>query len=171
MCDYQDLEDYIFELRDENLEFQVGLPDFMEEPLTAAFQDAAENAVLDLQRQYRIPDLHGVPKLGDWKFPEKIHAIRSMVGDDETVTTNDLMYAILCVVTGPLLARIKISWADVQFNRELYNYAEGWILLPPSRDSDFESVTGTTAETVCHSSLTPSSSRIYRPLENSRTWR
>jgi len=140
MCDYQDLEDYIFELRDENLEFQVGLPDFMEEPLTAAFQDAAENAVLDLQRQYRIPDLHGVPKLGDWKFPEKIHAIRSMVGDDETVTTNDLMYAILCVVTGPLLARIKISWADVQFNRELYNYAEGWILLPPSRDSDFESV-------------------------------
>jgi hypothetical protein len=140
MDDYEQLEDFIFELRDENLEFQVGLPNFVETDLVEGFKPLANAAFLDLQRQYRIPELQGLRHYWEAEFPKKIHAIRSMVGDDEVVTSNCLIYAILCVVIGPLLARIKISWHDVQFNRELYNYAEGWILLPPSKDSDFESV-------------------------------
>jgi hypothetical protein len=138
--DYDELEDFIFELRDQNLEFQVGMPDFIEEPIIDSFKEPVNDALHSLQGQYRIPDLQGLGSYEEFDFPPKVHAIRSMVGDDETVTTNCLMYAVLCVVVGPLLSRIKISWSDVQFNKELYNYAEGWILLPPSMDSSFESV-------------------------------
>jgi len=74
-------------------------------------------------------------------YPELIHAIRSMVGDDEVITSNCLMYCILCVLIGPILARIHVSWDDVQWNRHLFNYAEGWVFLPPSMDSSFEAVT------------------------------
>lgn len=137
---YQDSEDFIFDLFDSNTEFDVGLPDFISKDKVAEFKEPANLAYRSLQDQYRIPDLQGIANFWDAPRPPVIHSIRSMVGDDETVTTNCLIYAVLCVVLGPLLARIKISWADVQFNPDLYNYAEGWILLPPSRDSSFEAV-------------------------------
>jgi hypothetical protein len=138
--DYQTLEDFIFELRDEYLEFSVKMPDFIQADESLPMVEKCDSAFRELQTTYRIPDFQGIGKITEIKFPEKIHAIRSMVGDDETVTTNCLMYAVLCVIIGPILARIKISWSDVQFNKELYNYAEGWVLVPPSMDSSFESV-------------------------------
>jgi hypothetical protein len=64
-----------------------------------------------------------------------------MVGDDETITSNSLLYNILCVLIGTFAARIKISWSDVGFSKDFYNYAEGWIFLPPSARSSFEAVT------------------------------
>jgi hypothetical protein len=95
-----------------------------------------------LRRWYKIEAVSHVEKLWDkTSFPSLIQAIRSMVGDDEVTTTNSLVYAILCIVIGPQISQIIVSWEDVQFNRNLYNYAEGWVYLPPSMDSDFESVT------------------------------
>jgi len=138
--DYLELEDFIFEMRDMNLEFQVGMKGFIKPEETTDLIRPVNLSFRQLQKEYRIPELHGVANFWESDFPEIIHAIRSMVGDDETVTTNSLVYAILCVVVGPILARIKLSWSDIQFNRDLYNYAEGWIFLPPSMDSSFESV-------------------------------
>jgi hypothetical protein len=138
--DYSDLEEYIFDLRDQHLEYQVAMPEFVNELEVKPLKEPVNESFRQLQKEYRIPELQGCPNYWDAEFPEIIHAIRSVVGDDETITTNSLVYAILCVVIGPILPRIKVSWSDVQFNREFYNYAEGWILVPPSRDSDFESV-------------------------------
>jgi len=138
--EYQELEDYIFELRDEHLEFQVAIPGFIKPEEIEGFYEPVNKAFLDFQGQYRLPALQGVRKFWEGPFPEQIHAIRSMVGDDETITNNCLIYAVLCVVIGPRLSRIKISWKDVQFNKDLYNYAEGWVLIPPSADSGYESV-------------------------------
>jgi len=73
-------------------------------------------------------------------FPEVIQAIRFMVGDDETITSNSLMYNVLCVLIGTFAAGIRISWSDVGFSKDFYNYAEGWIFLPPSTRSSFEAV-------------------------------
>jgi len=73
-------------------------------------------------------------------FPKIIRAIRSMVGDDETITSNSLFYNLLCVLIGPHAAGIKISWSDVGFHKDFYNYAEGWIFLPPSARASFEYV-------------------------------
>jgi hypothetical protein len=63
-----------------------------------------------------------------------------MVGDDEVITSNSLIYTILCVLIGPIVPEIRVSWEDVQFNQHIFNYAEGWVFLPPSMDSGFESV-------------------------------
>jgi len=98
-------------------------------------------AFLNFKIRYKMPELEGV--FDPWdihSFPQWINAIRSMVGDDEVITSNSLLYSVLCILMGPILSRIKISWEDVQFNNHLFNYAEGWVFLPPSRDADFESV-------------------------------
>lgn len=140
MYDYSELEDFVFSLRDTHSEYEILSPDFIPESTVKELIPDIEAAYTEMQSVYRIPELMGIRTPWEAPFPEKIHAIRSMVGDDETITTNSLMYAVLCIIVGPRLARIKISWSDVQFNRELYNYAEGWILLPPSMDSSFEAV-------------------------------
>lgn len=100
------------------------------------------DSLSSLKRWYRTPSLDAVPVTGLNKthFPHLIEAIRSMVGDDEVITSNSLLYCILAILLGPICARIKISWEDVQFSQWLFNYAEGYILLPMSKDSDFESV-------------------------------
>jgi len=63
-----------------------------------------------------------------------------MVGDDETITSNSLIFCVLCILIGPIISRIKVSWEDVGFNKHLYNYAEGYVLLPPSKMSSFEAI-------------------------------
>lgn len=138
--DYDELEDFIFELRDEQHELSVGMPDFIKPEEVLPFKEPMNLAYRSMQKEYRIPEFMGCANFEDAKFPDTIHAIRSMVGDDETITTNCLMYAALCIVAGPIITRIKISWSDVQFNKYMYNYAEGWVFLPPSAESSFESV-------------------------------
>lgn len=96
----------------------------------------------DMARRYRNVSLVQLVQenISRDQFPEVVHAIRSMVGDDEVVTSNSLLYAVLCILLGSIIAKIKISWEDVQMSKYLFNYAEGNILLPPSKDADFESV-------------------------------
>jgi hypothetical protein len=112
------------------------------EPEIKEISDETKTAARKFQAEYKVPDLTGVHDilLGE-NFPKKIHAIRSMVGDDETITSNSLAYCVLCIIVGPIISRIKVSWEDAQVNQDLFNYAEGWILLPPSMDSSFEAVT------------------------------
>jgi hypothetical protein len=126
--------------------------------------DASEQILSELEiawKEYRQRSQH--PSLLAFKnfeefmksFPELVKAIRSMVGDDEVITSNSIAYNVLCVLIGTIAARIKISWSDVGFSKELYNYAEGWIFLPPSTRSSFESVNKYAPEVEYHSFLTP----------------
>lgn len=111
------------------------------DPLSERIKTALTEAYASFDKEYRLPQAVPVENLWDKvNFPEVIHAIRSMVGDDEVITSNCFLYSVLCIIVGPLISRIIISWDDVQFHRHLYNYAEGWIFLPPSMDSGFESV-------------------------------
>jgi len=97
-----------------------------------------------MTRRFKLaPSLSNPKVLHVENFPEDgiVHSIRSMVGDDEIITSNCIAYNMLCIATGPVLSRIKVSWEDVGFNRHLFNFTEGWVFLPPSADSSFESVT------------------------------
>jgi len=144
---YDDLEDFVLGLRDHDeysFPHEIGHPQYMKDDEDCSLSRIAVNLELEflrVLREYRIPQFTGVESWTDPRvYPKVVESIMSMVGDDEVNTTNSLGYAILCVIAGPLLSRIKISWTDVQFNKNYYNYAEGWILLPPSMDSSFEAV-------------------------------
>jgi hypothetical protein len=140
-----DFDDFMLSIRDDGTFDAIEDPGYSLktlEPIREKLMVEVEEDFHVLKRWYRLDQLTQVEKLWDRKqFPATIEAIRSMVGDDETITTNCLIYAILCIIIGPRISQIIISWDDVGFNRNMYNYAEGWILLPPSMDSDFESVT------------------------------
>jgi len=143
--DSENFEDYMLGLRDDEVFSTIEEVGYAQDTLTPIKQSLMENVEKEfhiLRRWYRIEAVAHVSKLWDkLEFPELIQAIRSMVGDDEVTTTNSILYSILCIIVGPVISQIIVSWEDVQFNRNIYNYAEGWIYLPPSMDSDFESVT------------------------------
>jgi hypothetical protein len=130
--------------RDSDFERTIHKPDWgceYFEPISETVETKVREDFCTLQRWYRIPQLSEiVDPLDAGNFQALIHAIRSMVGDDEVITSNNLVYCVLCILVGTHVPRIQISWEDVQFNKDLFNYAEGWILLPPSMDSGFESV-------------------------------
>jgi len=142
--DLDDFDDFLLSMRDDG-EFSEVIEEG--DAYHSTFEsmdtiiDLSKSAFADFKTWYRLPSLSGVsdPWLKS-SYPEEVHAIRSMVGDDEVCTTNSLIYAVMCIIIGPIISRIIISWEDVQFNKNLFNYAEGWVFLPPSRDSDFDSV-------------------------------
>jgi hypothetical protein len=70
----------------------------------------------------------------------KVYYIMSVVGDDEHTTTNSVAFALLCIVTAVYLSRIKLSWKDVGISNLVGNYAEGWLVLPPTAEASFEAV-------------------------------
>jgi len=140
----EDFDSFLFDLREEIDTFEVSTPEFIAEPELYDYMVPLKESCSEVWDTYRLPgDEYPFSDSSTFStaFPVEVKAIRSFVGDDETITTNSLAYAVLCIVAGPLISKIKISWADVQFNRWMFNYAEGWILLPPTMDSGFESVT------------------------------
>lgn len=105
------------------------------------YEDLVAESTLSVLSEYKLPVISTKEKLWSKELhPEITHSIKSFVGDDEVNTTNNLVYAAACIAVGPILARVKVSWTDVQFSRSMFNYAEGWILMPPTIDSSFESV-------------------------------
>jgi hypothetical protein len=142
--DLDDFDEFLLSLRDDGEFADINEDDYsineLHEVVTPLTADIC-SSFAEFKRWYRIPELTLVSDpLSPEVYPKEIHAIRSMVGDDEVTTTNSLVYAVLCILIGPLISQIIISWDDVQFNKNMFNYAEGWVFLPPSRDSDFESV-------------------------------
>jgi hypothetical protein len=70
-----------------------------------------------------------------------IKYIQSVVGDDEHTTTNSASLGPLLFVVGTLLSGIKLSQKDCGISHLIGNYAESWIMIPPTADSSFEAVT------------------------------
>jgi hypothetical protein len=64
--------------------------------------------------------------------------ISSVVGDDEVNTSNSLLYSVMIAIAGIEISNIKVSWKDTGISRTVANFAEGWILSPPSSEASFE---------------------------------
>jgi len=146
MEELSDFDTWMFGLTSGDEVRFVANPDFGQDklkPRSEVIENELQIDLGELARSYGTPSAMAVAdhKVGKADFPTKIHAIRSMVGDDEVVTANSFLYTVCCVLFGNSCAQIKISWEDVQFHKHVFNYAEGYILLPPSKDADFESVT------------------------------
>jgi len=67
-----------------------------------------------------------------------VYYIQSRVGDDETTITNSGALGPLLVGTGPAISGIKLSRKDSGISPDVGNYAEGWMLTPPSAEASFE---------------------------------
>lgn len=145
MDDLDEFDNFLIDLRDRDDSIRAESRDFVPtilEPQMSRIGPLITQGMESVIRNYRLFEAEEIsPNLEDNTYPPILQSIKSMVGDDEVNTTNSLVYAVLCIIVGPVFSRIKISWDDVQFNKRLFNYAEGWIFLPPSRDSSFESVT------------------------------
>jgi hypothetical protein len=67
-----------------------------------------------------------------------LHIIKSVVGDDEYATTDSYTIGPALIGFGPVLNGIRLSWKDVGISKYVGNYAEGWVLNPPSAEATFE---------------------------------
>jgi hypothetical protein len=70
----------------------------------------------------------------------ELHVIQSNCGDDEHHTTDSYSWGPAIIGFGPMLNGIKLSWKDAGISHIVGNYAEGWIITPPSAEASFESV-------------------------------
>jgi len=92
-------------------------------------------------KRYPLDELRFVSDILDKTlYPKVVNSVKSFVGDDETITADSVVFCVLCILIGPIISRIKISWEDVGFNKHLFNYAEGYVFLPPSQMSSFEAI-------------------------------
>lgn len=76
----------------------------------------------------------------DQKENMTFREIESVCGDDEVVTTNSRAYGPLKITAGVIVSRIVLSQKDTGISDQIYNYTEGWIVTPPTRESCFEAV-------------------------------
>jgi len=67
-----------------------------------------------------------------------LHILQSVVGDDEYTTTDSVATGPALIGFGPVINGIKLSWKDSGISHYVGNYAEGWVLSPPSAESTFE---------------------------------
>lgn len=67
-----------------------------------------------------------------------LHYIKSVVGDDEYTTTDSYSLGPAMIGFGPIINGIKLSWKDAGISHYVGNYAEGWVLNPPSAEATFE---------------------------------
>jgi len=68
----------------------------------------------------------------------KRHFVISVVGDDESGTSNSRAFAVLIILAGVVVSEIKLSWKDCGISHWIANFAEGWILTPPTSEASFE---------------------------------
>jgi len=66
--------------------------------------------------------------------------IQSVTGDDEITTTDSVVFALTLIVLGPVLTGVKLSRHDLGISTKIGNYAEEYILTPPSREASFDGV-------------------------------
>ncbi|UZC46345.1 RNA-dependent RNA polymerase [Sclerotinia sclerotiorum narnavirus 5] len=67
-----------------------------------------------------------------------LHMIVSIVGDDEYTTTDSAALGPAIIGFGPRINGIRLSWKDTGESPYVGNYAEGWLLNPPSAEASFE---------------------------------
>lgn len=93
-----------------------------------------------MHHPFRIPKHDCVGSLFEKDRGKTIHFVQSVVGDDETNTTNSYAFGPVIIGTGPVICGIKVSWKDTGCSKYLSNYAEGWTLTPINGESTFEAV-------------------------------
>jgi len=68
------------------------------------------------------------------------HYIQSVVGDDEITTTDVMLFSFLLIIVGPVVTGVKLSEHDIGISSAMGNYAEEWILTPPTKEASFGGV-------------------------------
>lgn len=68
------------------------------------------------------------------------YEIESACGDDEEITTNSHAYGPLRITAAPVVSRVILSVEDCGISQQLFNYTEGWILVPFTLECTFEAV-------------------------------
>jgi hypothetical protein len=71
---------------------------------------------------------------------KRINAIISVTGDDEIITTDDVLIIVLHLAVAETISEIKISVKDTGISNRKGNYTEGWIMICPAKEADFTSV-------------------------------
>lgn len=99
-------------------------------------QKLAEAADSWCQRNYSLP-FEELIKKDQSQFGFVFSMIQSVVGDDENTTTDSAAAGPLIITTAVIVSRIKLSEKDTGISSEVGNYAEGWVLTPPTMDSSF----------------------------------
>jgi len=66
------------------------------------------------------------------------HYVQSVVGDDESDTSNSKLFSLLIIFAGPVISKIKLSYKDCGISHYIANFAEGWILSPLNSEASFE---------------------------------
>jgi len=119
--------------------------DWLEDTAIGDFPKAYESTTVDfdLSGATRENSLSYVGKDYDLLCSEEMdtgekYFIQSVVGDDESNTTNSLIFALMIIIAGPLISGIKLSRKDCGCSRTIANFAEGWIITPPSSEASFE---------------------------------
>jgi len=74
------------------------------------------------------------------EFNHTYCVIESNVGDDANVTTDFFCYGAVTLCAASHISFIKLSMKDIGMSKTLANYAEGWMLTPPTANSSFEAV-------------------------------
>jgi hypothetical protein len=74
------------------------------------------------------------------EFNTHYSVIESDVGDDANITTNSFLYGLVALCAAVHISFIKLSMKDIGMSKYLANYAEGWMLTPPTAASSFEAV-------------------------------
>jgi hypothetical protein len=64
--------------------------------------------------------------------------IQSVVGDDESNTSNSVLFSVLIIIAGTIISGIKLSYKDCGTSHYIANFAEGWVLSPPASEASFE---------------------------------
>jgi hypothetical protein len=80
------------------------------------------------------------PELHKDRLRGTVHAIISVTGDDEIITSNSAALNFIHFASAIETNGIIVSEKDTGVSKMLGNYTEGWILLPPNAEADFTSV-------------------------------
>jgi len=100
-----------------------------------------------------------------------LHLIQSVVGDDEHNTTDSASLGPCLIGFGPMINGVKLSEKDLGISHYVGNYAEGWILTPPTAEASFEAVNRRHARNGVAFTLDPVKLKLLSPVrKQSQLW-
>jgi hypothetical protein len=101
----------------------------------------------------------------------ELHMITSVVGDDEFTTTDSIALGPAIIGFGPVINGIKLSVKDAGISKYVGNYAEGWVLTPPSSEATFEATNRRHARSGVPFTLDMIKLKLLSPVrKQSPTW-
>nr|WPR16636.1 MAG: RNA-dependent RNA polymerase [Dracophyllum associated narna-like virus 4] len=101
----------------------------------------------------------------------ELHLIQSVVGDDEQTTTDSASLSPAIIGFGPVINGIRLSWKDTGDSHIVGNYAEGWLLSPPTAEASFEAVNRRHKRNGVPFTLDPVKVKLLSPVrKQSPTW-